>query len=126
MLLNGGSTQRLDETRSGQQGVAYPHVPGTHEEVQGSIRSGYDCQGYSGRHSVPAAIGAPFTPTALKGRTGRGDTCFSTYLSKRLTSSPEEATRLAGAVTTLKQEHAGPWQGTLADAEALMARQWAE
>ena len=69
---------------------------------------------------------APFTPTALRGRTGRGDTCFSTYLSKRLTSSPEEATRLAGAVTTLKQEHAGPWQGTLADAEALMARQWAK
>ena len=69
---------------------------------------------------------APFTPAALRGRTGRGDTCFSTYLSKRLTSSPEEATRLAGAVTTLKQEHAGPWRGTLADAETLMARQWAE
>ena len=66
-----------------------------------------------------------FTPTSLRGRTGRGDTCFSTYLGKRLTASVEEATRLAGAVTTLKQEQAGPWTGTLAEAEALIERQWA-
>lgn len=68
---------------------------------------------------------APFTPTVLKGRTGRGDTCFSTYLGRRLTGSAEEATRLAGAVTTLKQEQPGPWRGTLADAELIMARQQA-
>ena len=67
-----------------------------------------------------------FTPASLVGRTGRGDTCFSTYLGRRLTASPEEAARLAGAVTTLKQEHPGPWSGTLADAEALMARQWSD
>ena len=66
-----------------------------------------------------------FTPTSLAGRTGRGDTCFSTYLGRRLTGSAEEAARLAGAVTTLKQERPGPWTGTLADAEAVMARQWA-
>lgn len=66
---------------------------------------------------------APFTPSRLDGRTGRGDTCFSTYLGKRLAASAEEATRWAGAVTTLKQEQAGPWQGTVAEAEALMARQ---
>ncbi|MBI5032196.1 MAG: carbohydrate kinase [Chloroflexi bacterium] len=56
---------------------------------------------------------APFTPRSLAGRTGRGDTCFSSYLSKRLTSSPEEACRFAGAVTTAKQEKPGPWDGTL-------------
>lgn len=66
---------------------------------------------------------APFTPSCLAGRTGRGDTCFSTYLGRRLTAAAEEATRLAGAVTTLKQEKPGPWLGMLADAEALMARQ---
>jgi sugar/nucleoside kinase (ribokinase family) len=66
---------------------------------------------------------APFTPSVLKGRTGRGDTCFSTYLGRRLTGSAEEATRLAGAVTTLKQEQPGPWRGTLADAERVMASQ---
>ncbi len=63
---------------------------------------------------------APFTPRSLAGRTGRGDTCFATYLGRRLTSSPEEATRLAAAVTTLKQEQPGPWRGTLADVEALL------
>ncbi|MFN2186261.1 MAG: PfkB family carbohydrate kinase [Anaerolineae bacterium] len=66
---------------------------------------------------------APFTPSVLKGRTGRGDTCFSTYLGRRLIGTAEEATRLAGAVTTLKQEQPGPWRGTLADAQLLMARQ---
>lgn len=59
---------------------------------------------------------APFAPRSLAGRTGRGDTCFATYLGKRLSASPEEACRWAGAVTTLKQEKPGPWRGTLADA----------
>ncbi|MGC8782289.1 MAG: PfkB family carbohydrate kinase, partial [Anaerolineae bacterium] len=54
---------------------------------------------------------APFTPRSLAGRTGRGDTCFATYLAKRLTSSPEEACRWAGIVTSLKQETPGPWRG---------------
>jgi sugar/nucleoside kinase (ribokinase family) len=63
---------------------------------------------------------APFTPRSLAGRTGRGDTCFATYLGRRLTASPEEATRLAGAVTTLKQEQPGAWRGTMADVESLL------
>jgi sugar/nucleoside kinase (ribokinase family) len=61
---------------------------------------------------------APFTPRSLSGRTGRGDTCFATYLGKRLTTSSEEATRWAGAVTTLKQEQPGPWSGTLDEIES--------
>ena len=63
---------------------------------------------------------APFTPRSLAGRTGRGDTCFSAYIARRLTAGPAEATRWAAAVTTLKQETPGPWQGTVAEAEALM------
>lgn len=63
---------------------------------------------------------APFTPRSLRGRTGRGDTCFATYLGRRLTTPPEEATRLAAAVTSLKQEQPGPWRGTLADVEASL------
>ena len=55
---------------------------------------------------------APFTPRSLKGRTGRGDTCFSTYIAKRLSLDPQEACRWAGVVTTLKQEVPGPWKGT--------------
>jgi sugar/nucleoside kinase (ribokinase family) len=64
---------------------------------------------------------APFTPRNLTGRTGRGDTCFATYVGKRVAgASPEEACHWAGAVTTLKQEHPGPWRGTPADVEALL------
>ncbi len=63
---------------------------------------------------------APFTPRSLDGRTGRGDTCFATYLGKRLSTSPQEACRFAGAVTTLKQEQPGPWRGSLADVQALL------
>ena len=64
---------------------------------------------------------APFTPRSLAGRTGRGDTCFATYVGKRLSASPEEATRFAAAVTTLKQEQPGPWRGTLDDVAAVLA-----
>ncbi len=66
---------------------------------------------------------APFTPRNLSGRTGRGDTCFSAYLGRRLRAEPEEATRWAAAVTTLKQEVPGPWMGQLEEADALM-RTW--
>ena len=66
---------------------------------------------------------APFTPRGVAGRTGRGDTCYASYLGRRLATSPGAACRFAAAVTTLKQEKPGPWSGTVADAEALMARQ---
>lgn len=60
---------------------------------------------------------SPFTPKSLKGRTGRGDTCFSTYVTKRLTDSAETACRWAAIVTSLKQEVPGPWKGTAMDVE---------
>jgi len=63
---------------------------------------------------------ASFSPRALNGRTGRGDTCFSTYLGMRLSESPQQATRWAAAVTTLKQETPGPWRGSRAEAQALL------
>jgi sugar/nucleoside kinase (ribokinase family) len=64
---------------------------------------------------------APFTPRSLDGRTGRGDTCFATYVGKRLSASAEEACRFAAVVTTLKQEQPGPWRGTLDDVAAVLA-----
>jgi sugar/nucleoside kinase (ribokinase family) len=63
---------------------------------------------------------APFTSRSLDGRTGRGDTCFATYLGARLDRMPEEATLLAAAITTQKQESPGPWGGTMADVERVM------
>ncbi len=65
---------------------------------------------------------APFVSRSLAGRTGRGDTCFSSYIGKRLTASPEEATRWAAAVTSLKQEKPGPWMGPVGEAEELVRR----
>jgi sugar/nucleoside kinase (ribokinase family) len=63
---------------------------------------------------------APFASRSLDGRTGRGDTCFAAYLGARLDRTPEEATLLAAAITTLKQERPGPWHGTMADVERVM------
>lgn len=65
---------------------------------------------------------APFTPRSLAGRTGRGDTCFATYIGRRLSAPPEEACQWAAAITTLKQEQPGPWRGSLADVQVLLAR----
>ena len=65
---------------------------------------------------------AAFTPRSLAGRTGRGDTCFMTYLARRLDHGPEDAVQWAAAVTTLKQEKPGPWDGDLAAVERLLAQ----
>ena len=62
---------------------------------------------------------APFRPKFLKGRTGRGDTCISTYIGKRLTLPPYKALCFAAALTTLKLEKEGPFRGELEDVETL-------
>ncbi|MDI6772918.1 MAG: PfkB family carbohydrate kinase, partial [bacterium] len=66
-------------------------------------------------------VEAAFTPRVVRGRTGRGDTCFATYVASRLDSSPEEACRLAAAVTSLKMEHPGPYRGSREEAEGMLA-----
>lgn len=55
---------------------------------------------------------APFTPRSLAGRTGRGDTCFSTYIAMRQGEDAAIACKWAGVITSLKQEVPGPWKGT--------------
>jgi sugar/nucleoside kinase (ribokinase family) len=62
---------------------------------------------------------APFVPDQVRGRSGRGDTCTSAYLSRRLTAPPEEAVAWAAAVTSLKLEAEGPFRRSLADVERL-------
>jgi sugar/nucleoside kinase (ribokinase family) len=54
---------------------------------------------------------APFTPRSLAGRTGRGDTCFASYLASRLTSEPGDACRFAAMVTSIKMETPGAFRG---------------
>jgi sugar/nucleoside kinase (ribokinase family) len=62
---------------------------------------------------------APFVPDEVRGRSGRGDTCTSAYLSRRLTAPPAEAVRWAAAVTSLKLETEGPFRRERAEVEAL-------
>lgn len=69
------------------------------------------------------AYHAPFRPRSLAGRTGRGDTCFATYLTLRGSRSPQEACAWAAAVTTVKQETPGPWRGRAEDVVVEAARE---
>jgi len=62
---------------------------------------------------------APFVPQELRGRSGRGDTCTSAYLSRRLTAPPEDAVVWAAAVTSLKLETEGVFRREMAEVEVL-------
>jgi sugar/nucleoside kinase (ribokinase family) len=55
----------------------------------------------------------PWRVREIKGRTGRGDTCTSAYLCKRLTASPEESARFTAALTGAKLEAPGPFKGAV-------------
>ena len=63
---------------------------------------------------------APFNPSNLSGRTGRGDTCFISYMAWRLTHGIEESLRYAAALTSIKMEKPGPFMGTMEDVFARM------
>ena len=65
---------------------------------------------------------APWAPQAVRGRSGRGDTCTSAYLSRRLTATPADAVVWAAAVTSLKLEAEGPFRRDLAEVETLYNR----
>ncbi len=59
----------------------------------------------------------PLKPRNLSGRTGRGDTCFSAYITERLRKGPEESALYAAALVSLKMETPGPFKGTRTDVE---------
>ena len=63
---------------------------------------------------------APFNPKNLSGRTGRGDTCFASYICWRLNHGIEESLRYAAALTSIKMEKPGPFSGTMEDVLARM------
>ena len=63
---------------------------------------------------------APFNPDNLSGRTGRGDTCFISYVSWRLAHGIEESLRYAAALTSLKMGKPGPFLGTQEEVLARM------
>ncbi len=67
----------------------------------------------------------PFLPIELRGRSGRGDTCIGSYLSRRLNAEPADATVWAAALTSLKLEAEGPIRRSRADVEAAIRNRYA-
>ena len=59
----------------------------------------------------------PLKPRNLSGRTGRGDTCFSAYITERLDKDIEDALLFASALVSLKMEKPGPFKGTRDEVE---------
>lgn len=59
----------------------------------------------------------PLLPRNLSGRTGRGDTCFSGYITERLTKDIAQSLRTAAALVSLKMETPGPFMGSREDVE---------
>lgn len=59
----------------------------------------------------------PLKPRSLRGRTGRGDTCFSGYITQRLEKGVPEALRMAAALVSLKMETPGPFRGSREEVE---------
>lgn len=58
-----------------------------------------------------------FSNSNVSGRTGRGDTTFSAYLSWRLDHDVRESLKFAAALVSIKMETPGPFKGTLEDVE---------
>ena len=59
----------------------------------------------------------PIKARDLSGRTGRGDTCFSAYITERLTQDIPQALLTATALVSLKMETPGPFRGSREDVE---------
>ncbi|MFC2138009.1 PfkB family carbohydrate kinase [Bacteroidota bacterium] len=56
-----------------------------------------------------------FSNSNVSGRTGRGDTTFVAYLSKRMDCEVAESLKFAAALVSIKMEKPGPFSGTLED-----------
>lgn len=67
---------------------------------------------------------AGFFPEPLRGRSGRGDTCIGSYLSRRLLAAPADATIWAAALTSVKMEAEGPILRPPEDVHAMIARKY--
>jgi sugar/nucleoside kinase (ribokinase family) len=57
-------------------------------------------------------VHAPLKNRQSPGRTGRGDTCFTSYMTERFSKGPADAVKFAAALTSLKLETPGPFKGS--------------
>jgi sugar/nucleoside kinase (ribokinase family) len=69
---------------------------------------------------------ARFHPERLVGRSGRGDTCISSYMASRLSTPPHEAMIWAAALTSLKMGAEGPFRRSIRDVEALIQKKYSD
>ena len=66
----------------------------------------------------------PWKNKSSRGRTGRGDTAFISYLGSRISKSPEESLRFSAALTSLKLEIPGPYNLPLYQVESLLKKEY--
>jgi len=60
----------------------------------------------------------PIRARSLIGRSGRGDTTFSSYITERIDHAIPDALFYATSLVSLKMESTGPFRGTRSDVEA--------
>jgi sugar/nucleoside kinase (ribokinase family) len=68
---------------------------------------------------------APWRNKSLIGRSGRGDTCIASYITKRLTEPPEVAIIWSAATTSLKMEAEGPFLRSVDDVRDFIKKEYA-
>ena len=66
----------------------------------------------------------PLRSRNLSGRTGRGDSCFSAYITERQNKDIAEALLYAAALVSLKMETPGPFRGCRKDVEAYIDQRY--
>jgi len=66
-----------------------------------------------------------FHSESQAGRSGRGDTCVGTYVTKRLSLPPYEAGKWAAAATSMKVERPGPFNRTVGEVETYIQKYYA-
>lgn len=64
----------------------------------------------------------PIKARNLSGRTGRGDTCFSSYILERLKNGIPDSLLFATALVSLKMETPGPFKGSRTDVENYISQ----
>ncbi|MGQ4875499.1 MAG: PfkB family carbohydrate kinase [Promethearchaeia archaeon] len=66
----------------------------------------------------------PWRNKWMRGRTGRGDTSFVSYVGSRIKKSPKESLKFATALTSLKLESAGPFIRPLNQVNNLIEKEY--
>lgn len=67
-----------------------------------------------------------FHASSMEGRSGRGDTCVGSYVSKRLSLPPAEAGKWSAAATSLKIERHGVFNRSVAEVKAFIQKYYAD